>query len=252
MANSVYSKLGAQPAQIDVENSIPPYLSSFSNFEPWFYNQEWERVWTAFDRLVSNTSFIKRLSKERADSIINFIQQYAEKNQDPDGLWGWGQAQEVRFSGAAKYGTFCNNLNLVMPNADKMYATILNWFETNRELDFSEHSACPICVPRNALKALYYIKPHLSFEIPENDKNLLIQKTFEMLRFYSNTDGGFMKHYNESKIAPLDLNLGEYPTLVSDMNGTQLAVTARISLYDLIELDVPVLESKNVLEFAKN
>lgn len=248
MAFGIYSRLGmAPPNNLSLnEKSVPPYLSSYKKFQDWLYKQQWSRVWTAFDKIVSNGSLLRQIPEKRADSIVTFIQQYAEQNQDADGLWGKGQAMEIRISGAAKYGTFCKNLNIIMPNADKMYGTIMKWFRDNKELDFSKYSSCPICVPRNAIRALYYIQPHLSFKIPESDKKLLTQKTFEMLRYYSNPDGGFMKNGGETKIAPLDLNLGEYNIRVSDINGTHLAITTRVSLYSLIGKKVPKINLGNI------
>lgn len=247
MASGMYSRLEIAPPNQKFlnEKSVPPYLSSYQSYKGWHYNQQWSRVWTAFDKIVSNGSLLRQIPKQRADSIVTFIQEYAEENQDADGLWGNGQAMEIRISGAAKYGTFCKNFNIIMPNADKMYGTIMKWFKENKELDFSKYSSCPICVPRNAIRALYYIKPHLSFEIPASDKKLLTQKTFEMLRYYSNPDGGFMKNGEETKIAPLDLNLGEYNTRVSDINGTHLAITTRVSLYSLLGRTVPKINLEN-------
>ena len=223
-------------------DKVPYYLQSLESFREWLQTRNWERVWTAFDHIAMQSNLLKRVPQERADSIIQYVQEYAESIQYEDGLWGRGQAMEVRFSGAAKYGTFCMNKELRMPNADVMYRTVLIWFQDNKELDFSEHSSCPICVPRNALRLLFYLKPYLSFEIPENDKSILVESTYRMLKFYKGQDGGFMKHHNETKIAPLDLNYGEYDTLVSDINGTHLALTARKALYDIIDLPTPKIE----------
>ena len=229
------------------ENNVPNYLHSLDSFKLWLKNRNWDRVWTAFDHIAMQSNLLRRIPPARADSIVSYVQEYVESIQDEDGLWGKGQATEVRFSGAAKYGTFCMNQNLPMPNADTMYKTVLNWIRNNKELDFSQHSSCPICVPRNALRLLFYLKPYLSFEIPEGDKVILVESTYRMLKFYKGSDGGFMKHHDETKIAPLDLKLGEYDALVSDINGTHLALTARRALYDLLELEIPKIDMNREL-----
>jgi hypothetical protein len=244
MAKSIYRKLGVDLPEIrfNIEN-VPEHLRSFLAFETWFYKQNWDRVWTAFDRLVSNTSFLNQIPVERKDSIVGFIQHYAKSIQDDDGLWGKGQEQEVRFSGAAKYATFCENMQIPIPDPDKIYNTVLLWFRQNNYLDFSTYSPCPICVPRNALHLLACIMPYLSFEIPEHDKKVLVRSSYEMLKIYSNPDGGFMKNHKESRIAPLDVDYGKCDRLVSDMNGVQLAITARASLYEILGIDTPILKS---------
>lgn len=253
-ATGILSKIGVSdfvvpPLKTD---EIPYYLQSLDSFKKWLGNRKWDRVWTAFDHIAMQSGLLKRVPPERADSIVQYIQNYVEGIQDKDGLWGKGQAMEVRFSGAAKYGTFCMNQDLPMPAADTMYHTVLQWFRDNKQLDFGEHSSCPICVPRNALRLLYYLKPHLSFEIPESDKTILVESTYRMLKFYKGTDGGFMKHHEKSAIAPLDLYYGEYDALVSDINGTHLAVTARKALYDLLEKPVPVIKMNvGIFESAK-
>src|SRR5680860_625359 len=120
-----------------------------------------------------NSTFIKRLPVARTDSIVHFIQEYAEEIQDEDGLWGKGQPDEIRFSGAAKYGTFCMNMNIPMPQPDRIYDTVLKWYHQNKELDFTAYSGCPICIPRNAIRLLEYVQPLLSHDIPPQDRQIL-------------------------------------------------------------------------------
>ena len=249
-AAGILRKIGADNFVIQPldEKNIPYYLHSLDSIKTWLKNRNWDRVWTAFDHIAMQSNLLRRIPQERADSIVSYVQEYVESIQDEDGLWGKGQATEVRFSGAAKYGTFCMNQNLPMPNADTMYKTVLNWIYNNNELDFSQYSSCPICVPRNALRLLFYLKPYLSFEIPKSDKTILAECTYRMLKYYKGSDGGFTKHCNETKIAPLDLILGEYDTRISDINGTHLALTARKALYDLLELETPKIKMNEELQ----
>lgn len=240
---------GVRPLRPD---KAPEYLKSLAHFETWLHQQNWDRVWTAFDHIAMQGSLIERLPPERADSIVRYIENYVHSIQDEDGLWGKGQTQEVRFLGAAKYGTFCKNMNIPMPNPDKTYEAVMKWFRQNQELDFSEISGCPICVPRNALRLLYYLEPHLSLKISKSDREILFKRTFEMLQYYRNQDGGFMKNPHKTMIAPLDINYGAYDALISDSNGTHLAVTARKALYDILGLPVPELKSSPDLEAIIN
>jgi hypothetical protein len=146
---------------------------------------------------------------------------------------------EVHFSGAAKYGTFCMKAGIDMPNADKTFETVINWLGTTDNHDFSAYSVCPICVPRNALRVLYYTKPYLKRPITAAERRIIVEKSTAMLDHYRNTDGGFMKNHLRSDVAPNDIDLGTAKTLVSDMNGTHLAVTTRSAVYDLLDLPVP-------------
>ncbi len=249
MAAGILRKIGIKNNFVETgEITIPEYLLTLNDFKDWFYKQRWSRVWTAFDHIAMQSTFIKNLPPEKADSIIHFIQEYAEKNQNQDGLWGKGQPQEIRFSGAAKYGTFCMNMSIPLPNPDQIYKTVLKWFRDNKELDFSEYSGCPICVPRNALRLLYYVEPDLSFEIPEEDKEILVESSYKMLKYYHNRDGGFMKNRKESRIAPLDIDYGVSDSLVSDINGTHLAVTARKAIYDLLKRPIPKISMSEHIE----
>lgn len=247
MANDILSHIGFDEA-IDTpleSNKTPKYLSSLNEFEKWVQHLKWERVWSAFDRISSQSALMKRLPKDRTDSLVKYVRKYAESLQNSDGLWGEGQSMEVRISGAVKYGTFCKRLNIPIPNADKIYKSLLYWFRTNKDLDFSAHSVCPICVPRNALKLLSYIKPQLNEEISQEDRMLILKKTIEMLRFYGNGDGGFMKSHLESTITPNDINYGKYDELISDSNGTQLAIVTRAALYEILGLPIPKLGSNS-------
>ena len=70
---------------------------------------------------------------------------------------------------------------------------------------------------------------------------MILKQTYKMLRYYSNDDGGFMKHHAVSTIAPDDIFWCEYDTQVSDMNGTHLAITTRSAIYDLLEKPVPTI-----------
>ena len=250
-AASILNKIGADGFILPPleQKNVPYYLQSLDSFKSWLNKRNWDRVWTAFDHIAMQRNFLKRVPVERADSITNYIQKFVENKQQEDGLWGSGQPMEIRIGGAAKYGTFCMHHNLPMPNADKMYATVLQWLRNNKELDFSEYSVCPICVPRNALRLLFYLKPYLNTEISESDKKTLIVSTYRLLSFYKGEDGGFMKHHAKSDIAPLDLYYGEYDTLVSDINGTHLALTARKALYDIIDEEVPQIHYDKNLGF---
>lgn len=74
-----------------------------------------------------------------------------------------------------------------------------------------------------------------------------------MLRYYHQSDGGFMKNQLFSGFAPDDILLArDTVNLVSDMNGTHLAVTARHSLYTLISQPVPHIKaSEKILNIFK-
>ncbi len=246
MAASILRRIEVEDefAKPFTEKKAPNHLQSLPAFKTWLEHQNWDRVWTAFDHIAMQSAMIRRLPKSRADSIISYVAQYAMETQNVDGLWGAGQPMEIRFSGAAKYGTFCQNFDIKLPNTDKMYATLMDWFRNNEQMDFREYSGCAICVPRNALRLLYYIKPHLNQSIHDGDKELIVKQTTRMLRFYSNADGGFMKEKTISAIAPDDLRYGEYDSLVSDMNGTHLAITARSAIYDLLEMPVPKIHAE--------
>ncbi|MEQ9286366.1 MAG: hypothetical protein RIG77_05630 [Cyclobacteriaceae bacterium] len=252
MANDILNRIGFNEV-VDTpldKNKTPNYLTSTGEFRKWVAKLRWERVWSAFDRISSQSALIKRLPKDRADSLVSYVRKYAESIQNNDGLWGEGQSLEVRISGAVKYGAFCERWNIPMPNPDKIYKALLYWFKTNKDLDFTAHSVCPICVPRNALQLLSYIKPQMNVVIGQEDRMLILVKTIEMLRFYSNSDGGFMKSHLESTITPNDINHGKYDELISDSNGAQLAIVTRQSLYEMLGLPVPRLAmDPNELKF---
>ncbi len=253
MASGILRKIGVEDKQVQPfkEANMPEHLRSLEHFKIWFKNQQWDRVWTAFDHIAMERALIKRLPRERADSIIQFVQLYASKMQDDDGLWGKGQPIEIRFSGAAKYGTFCMNAGISIPKPNLIYQTLIQWFQKNNELDFKSVSGCPICIPRNALQLLFYLKPLLKTKISENDQLLIAKRTLEMLRFYHRSDGGFMKDQSAAVIAPDDINLGKYDVEISDMNGTHLATTARAALYNLLDKPVPRIGNR-ILNDWKN
>jgi len=249
MVTLITDKLGIKEMESPlIQENTPEYLKSLDHFKSWVQTRKWERVWSSFDHISSQCAFIKRLPPEQADSLIRFVQDYALLIQNEDGLWGKGQAQEVRISGALKYALFCERMGIPMPGADKIYKTVLEWLRTNEELDFSEHSPCPICVPRNALTLLAFIKPGLSFPIPVEDRLVLVKNAYVMLKFYHNRDGGFMKNHLESRIVPLDIDYGKYDSLVSDLNGTMMAFIARRDLYKLLELPIPPIEMTDRLK----
>lgn len=249
MALSALKKLNTDTKRFDKEGSVPEYLKSMDNFEKWFNSRSWDKTWTAFDHIGSQSAFIKRLPENLRDSVIQFVETYAIESQGEDGFWGEGQPVEVKIGGAVKYGAFCNRMGITLPNPDLIYKTLMQWFRDTENYDFTEYSVCPICVPRNAIILVQDLGPYLSFDMTNEEKYIVVKQVYKMFEFYKNADGGFMFNHTETRIYPLDINYGSYHNRISDINGTHLAIDSRKGVYNVLDMSIPKIESDDHLPY---
>lgn len=215
--------------------SAPDYVKT-----PETYLEKWKSIdlrnsWRGCDLIATSCVYISELPAEKQPPFLDAAINYLSSIQDQEtGLWGGGSLY-VRISGTFKLYTFYNKYQIPIPNADKIYQSILRCLRTEKAVD--------MCYIRNPVDLLAY----MNIDIPASDLSEIMEITTENIRKLKRDDGGFSREMNHSPEAPnvAQVKKGDYypnmPAAVclgkglfeGDMNASTQATLIRLQCYRL-------------------
>lgn len=225
---------------------VPPHLVSPEAFRQWMDERPWQHAWTAVDNIQSQASLINNLPEPLRTAIINEVIRYITLRQEPDtGLVGGGNI-EVRLSGAFKLILFCRAVQRPVPAADKLQATVVEWFQ-------GESTTEKIFYIRNACDMLEMLITQTRQDLTEEQLVAIIRFATRELDRFRQADGAFSSYADVFYVCPNDLYYGENIVLSqvgpqSNINATRMAMATREAVYRLLGEPRPLLKAGNFWE----
>ncbi|MBN2546432.1 MAG: hypothetical protein JXB50_11595 [Spirochaetes bacterium] len=205
------------------KDSLPNNINSKENLLIWLENRDWSYSWMACDNIAAARIYFKHLPRKERKEYLNIIWDFLKNKQDEEtGMWGEGRPY-VKISGAFKLAGLYSFFNKKMPNADKIYKSILFALRN----DISED----MCWTRNPIDLLMSIKSQLC-KISREEINEIIEITYNNLKVYLKEDGGFSRHRYNSLAVPNNVELGK-GLKEGDMNAGTQALRIRNFCYSL-------------------
>jgi len=184
-------KLGAEPlyplptteSKVGVE-----HIQSAGVFVNWMQNLDWDKPWKAGAAISSQSILIKNLPDSLKNAIIDAAFDWLAENQDAETGWWGNDSPYQMLSGAFKLSNFYQAFSRPMPNADKIYQSIL---KVLREEQCSDG-----CWVRNPLHLLNVIKPGYE-NISVMEKEEIIRISIRNILNLERKDGGFAQNTHQ-------------------------------------------------------
>ncbi len=224
-------------------------LGSAEKFTAWLATQNWDNPWVGGDRAQARLSMIKEFPEEKQESLKKVLFAFFDKQQsDITGLWGNNKKNTDYnyISGAFKVALIYDSFHLSMPNADKIYLSILKCLRN--------YPADKYTFVRNPLSLLQMlIRNNTAFKLPVTDIAEIIRLTAINNAKFLKPDGGFGRLWGAGYV-------GDTPCVWSaglnegDLNsGTQAINQVRKICYELAGVkEAQLPDAKNFYEYLKH
>ncbi|MDB5084292.1 MAG: hypothetical protein JWN30_1178 [Bacilli bacterium] len=216
---------------------LPKCMQSPLKYVEWLKGVDLRNSWRGCDLMTTVNHHIAKLDENERNAFVQAGADYFASIQDQDtGLWGAGNLY-IRISGTFKLSAFYNRFGLPVPNADRIYQTLIHSLRNEQALD--------MCWVRNPIDLLWTLRDEI--QILQEEFAEIVEITVSNMRKFLRNDGGFSREIDHSPVAPnvAQVKNGEYypnmPKPVSigkgliegDMNAGTQALLIREFCYRL-------------------
>ncbi|HYH05223.1 MAG TPA: hypothetical protein VEC37_19195 [Bacillota bacterium] len=204
---------------------LPEHLKSLTALKTWLDERPWDFAWMAGDNIQATGVYLRAMPPTESGKYIESICNYLLEHQDPQtGLWGEGRPY-VRISGAFKLALFYRDLGKPMPQAERIYQSLLDTLHH----DVSED----MCWTRNPMDLLLVLQKQLG-RVSETELLDILTITYNNLKQYQKPDGGFSRHVQASLVTPNNVPLGK-GLVEGDMNASTQALRIRMLAHQVAD-----------------
>lgn len=241
MARRAFVQLNATPLYTISDSKRDgqlPYLKSLEAWEVWLRKtvNNSRPLYGSLDDVGAQASLLLDLPEPDKTQYIEAITSYINPMQDKNtGLW------DNSMNATFKYVDLMKSIKQPVPNAEKIVASIFEWFHENQ--DVMVDNTAVLCNPVRMLPQLdVYIPARLK---TDNEFARVIDWHIHHFKPFKQPDGAFSRWQNKFPKDVMDVHYGTWDKPMADVNGNAQPLAARGAMYRLVGREMPPLPHSN-------